>query len=69
VTESIYVAFLVSVLRSLLMFCGAWLVSRGLVDGELTRQVAEGLALIVVHQAWGFWRIHKRAIYARLRSL
>lgn len=63
--ESIYVAFFASVLRSLLLVAGGWLVSRGLVDDGLMREVAAGLALIVVTQAWGFWRIHKRTLYQK----
>lgn len=63
--ESIYQAFLVSVLRSLLLVAGGWLVSRGLVEDGLMREVAAGLALIVVTQAWAFWRIHRRGLYQR----
>lgn len=63
--ESIYVAFAASILRSALMVAGGWLVSRGAVDDGLMREVVSGLALIVVTQAWGFWRIHRRALYQR----
>jgi len=63
--ESIYAAFAVSLLRSMLLVAGGWLVSRGLVDDGLMREVAAGLALIVVTQVWGFWRIHRRAVYQR----
>lgn len=63
--ESIYQAFLVSVLRSLLMVAGGWLVSRGLAEDALMREVAAGLALIVVTQVWGFARIYRRQLYQR----
>lgn len=64
--ESIYFAFAVSVVRSLLLVAGGWLVSRGLAeDNTLMREVATGLALIVVTQGWMFWRIHRRALYQR----
>ncbi len=58
-------AFAVSVLRSLLLVAGGWLVSRGLVDDAAMREVAAGLALIVVTQVWAFVRIHRRALYQR----
>jgi hypothetical protein len=60
--ESIYAAFAVSVLRSLLLLAGGWLVSRGLVDDGLAREVAAGLAVILVTQAWTFWRISRRRL-------
>jgi hypothetical protein len=63
--ESIYQAFVVSVLRSLLLVAGGWLVSRGLVEDGLMREVAAGAALIVVTQVWACWRIHRRAVYMR----
>ncbi len=63
--ESIYVAFLTSVLRSMLLVAGGWLVSRGLVDDGLMREVMGGLAIIVVTQVWGFVRIHRRVLYQR----
>jgi hypothetical protein len=63
--ESIYVAFGVSVVRSLLLVAGTWLVSRGLVDDGLAREVAAGLAVIVVTQAWSFWRIHRQRLYEK----
>jgi hypothetical protein len=63
--ESVYQAFLVSVLRSMLLVAGGWLVSRGLVDDGLMREVAAGLALIVVSQVWAFVRIHRRVLYQR----
>ena len=63
--ESIYVAFLASILRSMLLVGGGWLVSRGLVEDALMREVAAGLAIIVVTLLWGFCRIHNRAIYQK----
>ena len=63
--ESIYVAFAVSILRSMLLVAGGWLVSRGLVDDGLMREVVAGFAVIVVTQAWGFWRIHQRRLYEK----
>lgn len=63
--ESIYVAFAVSVLRSLLLVAGGWLVSRGLVDDGLATEVASGLAVILVTQVWGFWRAHQRELFQR----
>jgi hypothetical protein len=63
--ESIYAAFAVSILRSLFLVAGGWLVSRGLVDDGLAREVAAGLALIVVTQVWGFMRIHRRRLVER----
>jgi hypothetical protein len=63
--ESIYQAFLFSVLRAALLVAGGWLVSRGLVDDSLMREVAAGLALIIVTQAWSFVRIYKRQLYQR----
>lgn len=63
--ESIYMAFAASVLRALLLVAGGWLVSRGVVDDALMREVAAGLALIVVTQAWAFVRIHRRVLYQR----
>jgi hypothetical protein len=63
--ESIYMAFLVSVLRSMLLVAGGWLVSRGLVEDGLAREVASGLAVIVVAQVWAFVRIHRRRLYER----
>jgi hypothetical protein len=65
VPESIYVAFAVSVLRSVLLLAGGWLVSRGLVDDGLAREVAAGLAVIIVTQLWGFWRIHQRRLFEK----
>jgi hypothetical protein len=66
IVESIYVAFASSILRSMLLVAGGWLVSRGLVDDNgLMREVASGLSLIVVTQVWSFWRIHKRELYQR----
>jgi hypothetical protein len=62
VPESIYAAFAISVLRSLLLIAGGWLVSRGLADDTLMREVAAGLAVIVVTQGWSFWRIHRRRL-------
>lgn len=69
VGESIYVAFAVSVLRSALMIGGGWLVSRGMADDTLMREVAAGLAVIIVTQAWAFWRLHKRMLYERWLAL
>ncbi len=63
--ESIYMAFLTSILRAMFLVGGGWLVSRGLVEDGLMREVAAGLALIVVTQAWSFWRIHKRTLVHR----
>jgi hypothetical protein len=63
--ESIYVAFAVSILRSLLLVAGGWLTSRGLVEDGLMREVMAGLALIVVTQCWGFWRIYRRTLYQK----
>lgn len=62
-SESIYMAFAVSVLRSLLLMAGAWLVHRGLVDDAQMREVAAGLALIFVTQGWAFFRIHQRRLF------
>ena len=64
-TDSIYMAFAVSVLRSALLIGGGWLVQRGLVEDGLMREVAAGLALIVVTQLWGFIRISQRALYEK----
>lgn len=61
--ESIYFAFAVSILRTSLTVAGAWLVSRGLVDDGLMREVMAGLAVLVVTQAWAFYRIHRRRLY------
>jgi len=63
--ETVYVAFFVSILRSMLLVAGGWLVSRGLVDDGLMREVAAGLALILVTQVWAFVRIHRRVLYQR----
>ncbi len=63
--ESIYQAFAFSVLRSMLLVAGGWLVSRGLVEEDMVREVAAGLALIIVTQAWSFVRIYKRQLYQR----
>lgn len=63
--ESIYVAFATSILRSLLLVAGGWLVSRGLVDDGVMREAMAGLAIIVVTQVWGFVRIHRRLLYQR----
>jgi len=63
--DSMYQAFAISILRSLLLVAGGWLVSRGLVDTTLMREVATGLALIVVTQVWGFVRIYHRVLYQR----
>lgn len=63
--ESIYQAFLISVLRSLLIVAGTWLVRKGFAEDALMREVAAGLALIVVTQVWAFVRIHRRALYQR----
>lgn len=67
--ESIYVAFCTSILRAMLLVAGGWLVSRGLVDDGLMREVAAGLALIVVTQAWAFVRVHRRLIYQQWLTL
>lgn len=64
-TDSIYLAFAVSVLRSLLLVAGGWLVSRGLAEDALMREVAAGLAIIIVTQVWGFVRIYRARLYAR----
>jgi uncharacterized membrane protein len=69
VNESLYFTFAVSVLRSLLIIAGAWLVRRGLVEDGLMREVALGLAVLTVTQVWAFWRIKRRVIYTRLRNL
>ncbi len=63
--ESIYMAFAFSVLRAALLVAGGWLVSRGVVDDSLMREVAAGLALIIVTQIWSFTRIYKRQLYQR----
>lgn len=63
--ERIYVAFAASVVRGMLLVAGGWLVSRGLVEDGLMKEVAAGLALIFVTQAWSFWRIHQQDIYQR----
>jgi hypothetical protein len=63
--ESIYFAFFASILRAMFLVAGGWLVSQGLVDDGLMREVAAGLALIVVTQCWSFWRIHKRTVIHR----
>lgn len=63
--ESIYKAFATSVLRTALKVAGGWLVARGLVADGLMQDVAAGLALVVVTQAWDFWRIHRRVLYQR----
>jgi hypothetical protein len=63
--ESIYTAFLASILRAMFLVAGGWLVSRGMVEDGLMREVAAGLAVIVVTQAWSFWRIHRRTIIHR----
>jgi hypothetical protein len=63
--ESIYAAFLVSVLRSLLLVAGGWLVSRGLVADGLMQEAMAGLAVIIVTQLWTFWRIHQRRLYEK----
>jgi hypothetical protein len=63
--DSIYAAFAVSVIRSALLVAGGWLVSRGMVDDGLAREVASGLALIIVTQGWGFLLIHRRRLYER----
>jgi hypothetical protein len=63
--ESIYVAFAVSILRSLLLVAGGWLTSRGLVEDGLMREVMAGFALIVVTQVWGFVRIYRRTLYQK----
>jgi hypothetical protein len=63
--ESIYKAFAVSVLRTALKVAGGALVARGLVDDGLMQEVMAGLAVIIVTQAWDFWRIHKRALFQR----
>jgi hypothetical protein len=63
--ESIYLAFAVSIVRSALLVAGGWLVSRGLTDDAMMREVAAGLALIVVTQAWVFWRISRRRLYEK----
>lgn len=64
-SDSIYMAFAVSVLRSALLIGGGWLVQRGLVEDGLMREVAAGLALILVTQLWGFIRISQRALYEK----
>lgn len=63
--ESIYFAFAVSIIRTGLTVIGAWLVSRGLVEDGLAKEVAAGLAVIVVSQVWGFWRAYSRTIYQK----
>jgi hypothetical protein len=63
--ESIYQAFAFSVVRAMLLVAGGWLVSRGLVDDGLMKEVAAGLALIVVTQVWSFIRIYRRQLYQR----
>jgi len=63
--DSIYMAFAISVLRSMLLVAGGWLVSRGLVEDGLMREVAAGLAVILAAQAWAFVRIHRRYLYER----
>ncbi len=63
--ESIYQAFLVSIVRSLLLVAGGWLVSRGLAEADLMREVAAGLAIIIVTQAWAFVRIHRQVLYQK----
>ena len=63
--ETIYHAFFVSVLRSLLLVAGGWLTSRGLVEDGLMREVMAGLSLIVVTQVWGFVRIYRRTLYQK----
>lgn len=63
--DSIYQAFAISVLRTLLVMAGTWLVQRGLVDTSLMHDVAAGLALLVVTQLWAFYRVHQRALYQR----
>jgi hypothetical protein len=49
----------------MLLVAGGWLVSRGLVDDGLMKEVAAGLALIVVTQVWSFIRIYRRQLYQR----
>jgi hypothetical protein len=63
--ENFYKAAAVSVLRNGLKVAGGALVARGLVDDGLMQEVVAGLALVIVTQAWDFWRIHKREIYQR----
>lgn len=63
--ESIYQAFLISILRTLLVMAGTWLVQRGLVETSLMQEVAAGLALLIVTQMWAFYRVHRRALYQR----
>jgi hypothetical protein len=63
--DSIYQAFAVSVLRTGLKVAGGALVARGLVDDGLMQEVAAGLAIVIVTQAWDFWRIHKRELHQR----
>lgn len=63
--ESIYQAFLISILRTLLVMAGTWLVQRGLVETALMQEVAAGLALLIVTQLWAFYRLHQRALYQR----
>jgi hypothetical protein len=63
--ETIYFAFAVSVLRTALTVAGGWLVTRGLADEPAMREVAAGLAVLIVTQAWAFVRIHRRTVYER----
>lgn len=63
--ETIYFAFLVSIVRTSLTVAGAWLVQRGMVEDGLAREVAAGLAVIVVSQVWGFVRARRRELFQR----
>jgi len=64
-TESVFAAFFASIVRSMLLVGGGWLVGRGLVDDALMREASAGAAVIVVTQAWAFWRVHRRLLYQR----
>lgn len=63
--DSLYKAFLTSVLRTLLKMVGGALVARGLVEDGLMQEVAAGLAIVVVTAVWDFWRIYHRVLYQK----
>jgi hypothetical protein len=60
--DSVIKGVCVSVLRGALIAAGAWFVRKGWVEDGMWQEAATGLAVIVVTQVWGWWRINRRAL-------